>query len=227
VLPSEPTPDFGGWMLAADEPGVRDAQLAPDGRRLFILRGTRWVDHPDGSIERARQVFEQEEVKGLALPEHLGGGYLFSAASGPGTDLWRASTWTGELRPLGRVEPPVSQISPGFDRLYLASATSYTLRAIDPDTGQPLDLAPLPIAASYGEMAFLDAWTGVVLAGVRGALASFDAGETWSPLGPPDAVNGVGLGPGGSISVTTDGARYQLDSSGRGGGASTNPPPTR
>jgi hypothetical protein len=201
-------------MLAVDEPGVRDAQLTPDGRRLFILRGTRWVDHPDGSLERARQVFEQEEVKGQPLPEHLGGGYLFSAASGPGTDLWRSSTWAGELRPLGRVEPPVSQISPGFDRLYLASATSYTLRALDPETGQALDLAPLPLASSYGEMVFLDAWTGVVLAGVRGALASFDAGETWNPLGAPDAVNGVGLGPAGSISVTTDGARYQLDPGG-------------
>ena len=202
-------------MLAADEPGVRDAQLTPDGRRLFILRGTRWVDHPDGSLERAHQVFEQEDVKGMALPEHLGGGFLFSAASGPATDLWRSATWTGQLRPLGKVEPPVSQISAGFDRLYLASATSYTLRAIDPETGQALDLAPLPIASSYGEMAFLDAWTGVVLAGVRGALASFDAGETWTPLGAPDAVNGVGLGPAGTISITTDGARYQLDPSGQ------------
>jgi len=202
-------------MLAADEIGVRDAQLTPDGRRLFILRGTRWVDRPDGSLERARQVFESEDVKGLALPEHLGGGFLFSAASGPGTDLWRSATWTGELRPLGRVEPAVSQITPGFDRLYLASATSYTLRALDPETGQALDRAPLPLASSYGEMVFSDAWTGVVLAGVRGALASFDAGETWTPLGAPDAVTGVGLAPSGSISLSTDGGRYELDASGR------------
>jgi hypothetical protein len=202
-------------MLAADEIGVRDAQLTADGRRLFILRGTRWVDHPDGSLERARQVFEAEDVKGLALPEHLGGGFLFSASSGPGTDFWRSASWTGELRPLGRVEPPVSQVTAGFDRLYLASATSYTLRSIDPETGQALDLAPLPLASSYGEMVFSDAWTGVVLAGVRGALASFDAGETWTPLGAPDAVTGVGLAPSGSISLTTDGGRYELDASGR------------
>jgi hypothetical protein len=202
-------------MLAADEVGVRDAQLTPDGRRLFILRGTRWVDHPDGSLERARQLFEQEDVKGLALPEHLGGGYLFWAASGPGTDLWRSATWTGELRPLGRVEPPVSQITPGFDRLYLASATSYTLRAIDPDTGQAMDLEPLPLASSYGEMVFLDAWTAVVLAGVRGALATFDAGETWTPLGPAEAVTGLGLGAAGGIAIATDSGRYELDASGR------------
>ncbi|MEY2932292.1 MAG: hypothetical protein RL033_3041, partial [Pseudomonadota bacterium] len=36
-------------MLAAEEVSVRDAQLTPEGR-LFILRGTRWVDHPDGSL---------------------------------------------------------------------------------------------------------------------------------------------------------------------------------
>jgi hypothetical protein len=202
-------------MLAADEVGVRDAQLTPDGRRLFILRGTRWVDHPDGSLERARQLFEQEDVKGLALPEHLGGGYLFWAASGPGTDLWRSASWTGELQPLGRVEPPVSQITPGFDRLYLASATSYTLRAIDPDTGQAMDLEPLPIASSYGDMVFLDAWTAVVLAGVRGALATFDAGETWTPLGPAEAVTGLGRGSTGKISIATDGGRYELDGNGR------------
>lgn len=202
-------------MLAADDVSVRDAQVTPDGRRLFILRGTRWVDHPDGSLARARQVFEQEDVKGQGLPEHLGGGYVFYATTGPGTDLWRAPSWTGELEPLGRVEPPVSQIIPGFDRLYLASATSYTLRAIDLASGQALDLAPLPPASAYGDMAFLDAWTGVVLAGVRGALASFDAGESWTPLGAPDAVTSVSLGPTGKLLLGTDSQRYELDASGR------------
>lgn len=202
-------------MLAADDVSVRDAQLTPDGRRLFILRGTRWVDHPDGSLSRAREVFEQEDAKGLALPAHLGGGYVFYATTGPGTDLWRAATWTGELEPLGRVEPPVSQLIPGFDRLYLASATSYALRALDLASGKSLDLAPLPRASAYGEMAFLDDWTAVVLAGVRGALVTFDAGESWTPIGAPDAVTSVSLGPPGKLLIGTDSQRYELDASGQ------------
>jgi hypothetical protein len=209
-----PAAELGGWMLATEEVSVRDAQLTPEGR-LFILRGTRWVDHPDGSLSRARQVFEQEDVKGVSLPQHLGGGYIFYATTGPGTDLWRAPSWTGELAPLGRVEPPVSQIIPGFDRLYLGSATSYTLRAIDPESGQAQDLAPLPRAAAYGEMAFLDAWTAVVLAGVRGALASFDAGESWTPLGAPDAVTSVSLRPPNKLLIGTEAQRYELDASGQ------------
>ena len=141
-----------------------------------------------------------DALSGARVPLALfGGGFLFSAVSGPGTDLWRAPSWTGELQPLGHVEPPVSQITPGFDRLYLASATSYALRALDPERGEARDLSPLPLASSYGEMVFFDAWTAVVLAGVRGALATFDAGESWVPLGLPDAVNSVGLAASGKI----------------------------
>src|SRR5688500_4442165 len=61
--PLSARPDFEGWMLAPDGPAGGDARTAPDGRRFFILRGTRWVDHPDGSSERSRQVFQEDDVK--------------------------------------------------------------------------------------------------------------------------------------------------------------------
>ena len=202
-------------MLAPEGPAGSDVQIGADGRRSFILRGTRWVDHPDGSIERAREVFQEEDVKALALPQRLGGGFLFHVTSGTGTSIWRAASWTGPLHPLGRVEPPVSALTSGFDRLYLSSATSHALRALDPFTGKALDLSPLPAAAAYGDMVFADAWNAVVLAGVRGALATFDAGETWYPLAEPDAIGELQLGPSGSILVSTDQGQFELDAAGR------------
>jgi hypothetical protein len=208
-------PEFRGWMLAPEQLDPSAARITPDGRRAFLLRGTRWLEHPDGAIERGRQVFEQEDVKAVELPAHLGGGFVFYANSGNASLLWRADDWLGDLRPLGRVEPPVSGITSGFDRLYLSSAASPRLRALDPVTGDALDLSPLPPAAAYGDMVFSDAWTAVVLAGIRGALCTFDAGETWYPLPTPGTVNEVVSSPAGAIILGTDAGRFELDPTGR------------
>jgi hypothetical protein len=206
-------PEFGGWMLAPEE-AASDVRELADGRRAFILRGTRWVDHPDGSIERARQIFQEDDVKFKELPPQLGGGFLFYANAGSVTSLWRSETWTSDLTPLGRVEPPVSEVTTGFDRLYLASSTSHVLRAIDARTGEARDLAPLPAAAAYGDMVFADAWRAVVLASVRGALATFDAGETWFSVPTAAAVNELALSPSGAIALGTDAGRFELDAAG-------------
>src|SRR5690606_33395097 len=42
--PLTASPEFGGWMLAPDGPAGSDVRTAPDGSRLFVSRGTRWVD---------------------------------------------------------------------------------------------------------------------------------------------------------------------------------------
>ncbi|HTV25463.1 MAG TPA: hypothetical protein VMG12_42500 [Polyangiaceae bacterium] len=207
--------DFGGWLLAPDGPAGNDVRTAPDGSRLFVSRGTRWVDHPDGSTERSRQVFQEDDVKAIELPEHLGGGYLFYVTSGMGTLLWRADTWTGDLRALGRVDPPVSEIVPGFDRLYLTSATSYALRAIDAFSGKALDTSPLPAAPAYGDMLFVDAWTAVALAGVRGALATFDAGESWHRVETPAPVSELDRLADGSVLLVTERGRFALTREGQ------------
>jgi hypothetical protein len=215
AAPHAVRPDFGGWMLAPEGPAGNDGRVAPDGSRYFILRGTRWVDHPDGSTERSRQVFQEDDVKALELPRHLGGGYLFYVTHSAGTSLWRADSWTADAKPIGRVDPPASEIIPGFDRLYLASATNYGIRAIDPLSGKALDLAPLPPAPAYGDMAFSDAWTAVVLAGVRGALASFDAGESWHPVRVDGSVNELEPAGEGSTLLVTERGRFELGPSGR------------
>jgi hypothetical protein len=220
-------PDFAGWMLAPQGPAGNDVRTAPDGSRSFILRGTRWVDHPDGSTERSRQVFVEDDVKALALPPHLGQGFVFIVTAGAGTLLWRADTWTGELRSLGRVDAPVSELIPGFDRLYLKSSSNNALRAIDAFSGKPLDTSPLPPAPAYGDMLFADAWTAVVLTGVRGALATFDAGESWHPVPTPAPVSELAPRPDGGILLVTERGRFELTTEGqlvpvsaRGGDAS-------
>ena len=205
-----PGAELVGWMLAPEAPAGGDVRTGPDGSRAFILRGTRWIDHRDGSTERSRQVFEEDDVKALALPPHLGGGFLFHVISGSGTLLWRSETWTGDVRPLARVEPPASEIIAGFDRLYLTSATSYALRAIDADTGRARDLGPLPPAPAYGNMLFADAWNAVVLGSVRGALATFDAGESWHAVRTPAPVAELGRLPDGSILLHTERGRFAL-----------------
>lgn len=208
-------PDFEGWVLAPETAAGSEARSTPEGRRLFILRGIRWVDHPDGSIERSRQVFQEDDVKAAELPPRLGGGYVFYVTSGSVTLFWRAQTWTGELRPLARVEPPVSELTSGFDRLYLESATTRAWRALDPQSGEALDLEPLPPAAAFGEMVFADPWTAVVLSGVRGPLATFDAGQSWYPLHAPGRVNELALGASGNIVLGTDRGRFELDATGQ------------
>lgn len=202
-------------MLAPEGPAGNDARVAPDGSRRFILRGTRWVDHPDGSTERSQQVFQEDDVKALELPRHLGAGYLFHVTSSGGTSLWRADAWTADARPIGRIDPPASEIIPGFDRLYLASATHYGIRALDPASGKALDLEPLPPAPAYGDMSFTDAWTAVVLAGVRGALASFDAGESWHRVRTEGLVTDLEPAGQGSTLIVTERGRFELGPSGR------------
>jgi hypothetical protein len=208
-------PEFGGWMLAPEAAAGSDVRVLADGSRLFILRGTRWIDHADGSAERSLQVFQEDDVKALELPAHLGGGYLFYVTSGAGTLIWRADTWTGDARPLARIDPPASEIVAGFDRLYLESATNYSLRAIDALTGKPVDLAPLPPAPAYGDMVFADAWTAVVLAGVRGALATFDAGESWHAVGTPAPATGLELLADGGVALGTERGRFELGPTGK------------
>jgi len=202
-------------MLAPEGPAGSDARVAPDGSRYFILRGTRWVDHQDGSTERSRQVFQEDDVKALELPRHLGRGFVFYVTNSAGTSLWRADDWTADIKPIGRVDPPVSEIIPGFDRLYLASATNYGIRALDPLSGKAVDLSPLPPAPAYGDMSFADAWTAVVLTGVRGALASFDAGESWHPVRTEAVITELEPAGEGNTRLVTDRGRFELGPSGR------------
>jgi hypothetical protein len=174
VGPAWLVPDVG-----AAAPGLFD--VLPDGTRRLLVAGMRVLDHPDGTLERARQVLPNAPTRWVELPARFGGGLLLYASAGTTTDLWRTKTWLDRLDPLTEVWGQVVDIVPGFDRLYARLDTG-DFRAIDPQSGKPLPLDPLPRATRVGLLSFADAWRAVAVTDFRGALATFDAGASWRPV---------------------------------------------
>ncbi|HEU5076513.1 MAG TPA: hypothetical protein VFU02_20120 [Polyangiaceae bacterium] len=175
-------------FASTDAPSLSVSRLEPDGRRLIVSHGMRMVQHRDGSIDRALELLPSKEtVQITALPQRLGGGYLFYLTSSSATMVWSASEFTGKLKPLANVDFGIDSIVPGFDRLYLMRSRSHPDLpvAIDQTSGEPLDLGPLPASPSYETLAFADGWMGAVAVPLRGVLATFDAGASWHPV--PDA----------------------------------------
>ncbi len=72
----------------------------------------------------------------------------------------------------------------GLDRVYVRYPQG-SLSALDPKTGQRLDLGALPAAPRLGSLAALDAWRAIAIADLRGALMTVDAGNTWHPVPLP------------------------------------------
>jgi hypothetical protein len=161
--------------------------VLPDGSRRLIVSGIRVVDHPNGALERAREVLPAGAAKVVSLPGRLGGGLLVYIVSSSGTQLWRAKSWLGNLEPLAETWGAIEDIAAGFDRLYLRTTTG-DVRALDPDSGHQLSLGPLPPATRIRALAFADAWRAVAIVDFRGALATFDAGNTWRAI-PLDGLN--------------------------------------
>jgi hypothetical protein len=187
-------------------------ELEPDGSRRYVAQGLRTIERPDGSLETADVWLPpSRSLRVIELPERLGGGFLFAAATGGSTLIYGAPSWTGTLRPVARLEGEVEQVLPGFDRLYLMLGRASQWIALDPATGQSLDLGSLPRSAGYGQMAFADEWFGVVITPYRGALATFDAGSTWHPLGAA-VTSAAPLD--GNVLITVSGKRMVLGSDG-------------
>jgi hypothetical protein len=77
----------------------------------------------------------------------------------------------------------------GLDRVYLRYPPG-RLAAIDPRSGTPLNLGPLPTSPRFGRLAALDAWRALVVVDGRGALLTADAGSTWQTVSlPADPVD--------------------------------------
>jgi hypothetical protein len=187
-------------------------ELDPDGSRRYVAQGLRVIERPDGSLEAGDVWLPlSRNLRAVALPERLGGGFLFVSATSGSTLVYAAPSWTGALRPVVRLDGEVEQVLPGFDRLYMMLGRGSQWIALDPVTGQSLDLGSLPRSAGYGQMAFADEWFGVVVTPFRGALATFDAGSTWHPLGM--AVTAVAPLDG-NVLVASAGRRLVLDSAG-------------
>lgn len=158
---------------------------APDGLggSRYVAQGLRMTEGPNGELSAARELLPTgSAVAATALPSRLGGGYVFRAQVSGRTLLWRAEDFTSRLTPLANLGFEVSDIVPGFDRLYVLPRRENALRALDLASGKMVLTAPLPASPFVGALGFASEWTGAVQVPFRGVLLSFDAGASWHPL---------------------------------------------
>ncbi|MBK9265179.1 MAG: PQQ-binding-like beta-propeller repeat protein [Polyangiaceae bacterium] len=220
----------GGQTKAAPVPSavismISPSRLVPDirnergvvayesGARRALVNRMRIVIYDDGTVERAAELLPLGNVHAVPLPSRLGGGFVFHASTGGGTQVWRASSWLGRLKPLVQFGSMATDLVPGFDRIYVRLSGNNKLLAIDAETGESRSVDPLPPAAAYGALAFADGFRGVVDVDMRGVLATFDAGATWRPLGlseKPTAITVVD----GDPTIYAAKGRYVLDARG-------------
>jgi hypothetical protein len=144
------------------------------------IAGLRLASWADGTVRAAPGRLPADPGSVVALPERLGGGFLFAV----GPHLWRSDNWLGPASPAFASPFQVADVLVGLDRAYARSPQG-TLVAFDPRTGESLDLGPVPPAPRLGRLAAVDAWRAVAIADMRGALVTLDAGSSWRPLGLP------------------------------------------
>jgi hypothetical protein len=145
-----------------------------------IVAGIRVASVSEGPIFAATDRLPSTPTSVVALPERLGGGFLF----GMGKQLWRAPSWLTPASPIFVSPNPIAQVLVGLDRAYVRTMLG-VITAIDPRTGAVTDLGPLPASPSVSRVAALDAWRAVAIADLRGAMVTVDAGSTWRPLPLP------------------------------------------
>ncbi len=195
-------------MRAPDDPTVADPRVLPatfdearpwgpepGGGVRAIVAGLRVVVRATGQLEAARDPLPGNPQIVTELPDRLGGGFLFAMGARGTSHLWRAPTWLGPASPILTTGAPLADVFVGLDRVYVRVAQG-PLAALDPRTGAPLDLGPLPASPRVATVAALDAWRAVAVADLRGAMVTLDAGSSWRavplPVEPSRAVVGAG-----------------------------------
>lgn len=209
ISPSELLPDL--------DDSAAPLGIDADGTKRFLTMRMRITESPGGAIRKAPGLLPagRTSLRSIELPSRLGGGFLFVGATSSRTQVWRAKDWLAPLEPLVQLNKSYDDVVVGFDRIYLASQRSNTnTLAIDPSSGAFRPLGKLPQPAGQGPMAFADAWRGVAVADFRGPLATFDAGETWIPLGIQKPILGLEV-EGDDIVIKTQNKTYALDGHGQ------------
>ncbi len=179
---------------AAVDPTVKGARLLPEsvdetgsygtesgGGVRAITAGLRVVASRDGAIVAADDRLPQGPQITAALPERLGGGFLFVL----GPTVWRADRWLGPASPIftSGQQQSIQAIVPGLDRVYVRTASTYL--AIDGKSGRALDLGPWPASPYVASYAAADGWRAAAVTDLRGVVATSDAGATWRALDLP------------------------------------------
>ncbi|NUP13252.1 MAG: hypothetical protein HOW73_45005 [Polyangiaceae bacterium] len=203
-----------------DVDGSRGLVMRTDEGELSLVGRIRLSTTAAGITARADELLPQGRIVAQRVPSRLGGGFIFLAVTGRGTELWRSTSWLGKLEPFASFGTAHNDrpLTMGFDRIYLR-LSSNELVALDPKTGGVMPYGPLPVAPAYGEMLFLDGWRAVVDTDIGGTLATFDAGATWRRLAVAGRVRGVvpsasDPDDGGEAIVQVDGGGYRLNADG-------------
>jgi hypothetical protein len=190
------SPDGGSFRVigvgASADPTVHGARLLPEvvddaqgygnepgGGLRAITAGLRVVTTHEGAIIAADDRLPQAPQLTSALPDRLGGGFLFVL----GTTIWRADHWLDTAKPIFASLQAIQAIVPGLDRVYVRAQNAYL--AIDGKTGDVLDLGPWPASPFVSGFAAADGWRAAAVTDLRGVVATYDAGATWRALELP------------------------------------------
>ena len=190
------SPDTGAFRVigigASADPTVRTARLLPEvvdetqgygsesgGGVRAITAGLRVVSTRDGAIVAAEDRLPQAPQITVALPDRLGGGFLFVL----GTTIWRADHWLDIAKPIFASLQGIQAIVPGLDRVYVRAQNAYL--AMDGKSGRVLDLGPWPASPFVSGFAAADGWRAAAVTDLRGVVATYDAGATWRALDLP------------------------------------------
>ena len=189
---SENAAFHGPFVGSNVDPTIKPARLVPEtvddaqgygaeaaGGMRAITAGLRVVSAPGGAVVAADERLPQAPAITTALPERLGGGFLFVL----GVDVWRADRWLGPAKPIFKSSQAIQGVVPGLDRVYLRGPNITT--AIDGRTGALLDLGPWPASPYVASYAAADGWRAAAVTDMRGVVATYDAGATWRTLDLP------------------------------------------
>ncbi len=184
TLPLDPTVK-GPRFVPTELKGAALYGAEPDGARRGIYRGYRVLETEDGGVRASQARFTQDPSVVIPLPPRMGGGALFAT----GSTVFRAPYWLGEAEPVFLANGPITNLYVGLDRVYVRTGSG-AHTAMNPRTGERMDLGPFPRSPNVGAISgrgfvTADAWRGAAIADFVGILLTTDAGETWKPVAAP------------------------------------------